>query len=384
VRVLFTAHGAYGHVLPLLGTARSLVGGGHDVVVATAPGFCPVVASAGLEPYPAGVDDDALVAEARRRWPETASRPPAEWAPRMFCEIAAPAMAADVAPFIRRWRPDVVVREEGEHGGAVASAAAGVPWITHGWGSPLQGPEALVELGRLVAPLWERAGLRAPVGAEMYGAAVLDPCPPSLYGELPALAHRHGVRATSAGGRREPGSDKATGRPLAYVGFGTVPLFRDEPELTKVAVDALVAQGFDVTATTGEAHLARQLERAHPGRVRVEGWVQLPELLASCDLAVCHGGAGTVLSALAAGVPLVLLPRGAPSQLRMSEACEARGVGRAVAWNGTNGDEVRAAVVDVTSSPHFRATAAAVAKELAAMPDPSTAGTVLAGVAAIA
>ena len=384
MRVLFTAHGAYGHLMPVLGTARSLVGGGHDVVVATAPDFCPVVASAGLEPYPAGVDDGDLVAEARRRWPQAVSRPPAEWTPRMFCHIAAPAMAADLAPFIDRWRPDVVVREEGEHGGAVASTAAGVPWITHGWGSPLQGPEALGEQGRLVASLWERAGLRAPVGAEIYGAAVLDPCPPSLYAEPPALAHRHGVRVTCAPGRREPGSQEATRRPLAYVGFGTVPLFRDEPELTKVAVHALVAQGFDVTATTGEAHLARQLERAHPGRVRVEGWVQLPELLASCDLAVCHGGAGTVLSALASGVPLVLLPRGAPSQSRMSEACEARGVGRSVLWNGTNGDDVRTAVAEVTSSPHFRAAAAAVACELAAMPDPSTAGAVLEGVAAIA
>jgi UDP:flavonoid glycosyltransferase YjiC (YdhE family) len=383
VRVLFTAHGAYCHVLPLLVTARSLVGGDHDVAVATAPDFCPVVASAGLETYPAGLDDGALVAEARRRWPQTTSRSPAEWTPRMFCEIAAPAMAADLAPFIDRWRPDVVVREEGEHGGAVASATAGLPWVTHGWGSPLQGLEALVDLGRLVASLWERAGLRAPVGAEMYGAAVLDPCPPSLYAELPALAHRHGVRATSARERRKSGSEP-TPRPLAYVGFGTVPLFRDEPELTKVAVEALVAQGFDVTATTGETHLARQLERAHPGRVRVEGWVQLPELLASCDLAICHGGAGTVLSALAAGVPLVLLPRGAPSQWRMSDACEARGVGRAVNWNGTNDGEVRAAVAEVTSSPHFRAAAAAVAFELAAMPDPSTAGAVLEGVAAVA
>jgi UDP:flavonoid glycosyltransferase YjiC (YdhE family) len=95
----------------------------------------------------------------------------------------------------------------------------------------------------------------------------------------------------------------------------------------------------------------------------------------------CHGGAGTVLSALAAGVPLLLLPRGAPSQARMSAACASRGVGRQVVWDGTNPDEVAGAVDDVTSDDRFRTAAAAVAREIAAMPEPSTAADTLAAVA---
>lgn len=375
--MLFAAHGAFGHVMPLLGVARSLVESGHDVVVATSTTFCTVVASAGLQPHPAGIDDGALIAEARHRWPETASLPPAAWTQRMFCEIAAPAMAADLGPLMDRWRPDVVVREEGEHGSAVASAARGLPWVTHGWGSPLQDEGSLVELGRLLYPMWERAGLGVPAGTELYGAAIFDPCPPSLYTRAPALAHRHGVRPTSRQGTGQGGRARGAGRRHAYVGFGTVPLFRDNVQLTGVSVEALVAEGFDVTVTTGDGDIARAIEGAYRSRVRVERWVQLPELLEHCAVVVCHGGAGTVLSALAAGVPLVLLPRGAPSQQRMSAACETSGLGRAVVWNGANADDVRAAVTEVTSDERFTVAATTIACELAGMPDPSIASGVL-------
>ncbi len=375
--MLFAAHGAYGHVMPLFGVARSLMENGHDVVVATSSTFCPVVAAAGLQPHPAGMDDAPLVAEARRRWPDTASLPAAAWTPRMFCEIAAPAMAADLGPVLDRWRPDVVVREEGEYGSAVVSAARGVPWVTHGWGSPVQDEGSLVDVGRLVSPMWERVGLKVPVGVELYGAAIFDPCPPSLYGQAPALTHRHGVRPTSRPVPGERSTARAAGRRHAYVGFGTVPLFRDDPQLTRAAIEALLAEGFEVTVTTGDGDLARTIEGAHPARVRVERWVQLPELLKNCAMAVCHGGAGTVLSALAAGVPLVLVPRGAPSQQRMSAACEKRGVGRAVVWDGVNSDDVRAAVTEVASDERFAGAATSVARELAAMPDPSVASAVL-------
>ena len=38
-----------------------------------------------------------------------------------------------------------------------------------------------------------------------------------------------------------------------------------------------------------------------------------------------------MLASLGAGVPLVLIPRGTPSQLRMAQACESAGVGRSCA-----------------------------------------------------
>jgi UDP:flavonoid glycosyltransferase YjiC (YdhE family) len=179
------------------------------------------------------------------------------------------------------------------------------------------------------------------------------------------------------GGETTPSSE----RQRAYVGFGTVPLFRDAPDLMLAAAAALLSAGFDVTATTPDPSLARQLERLDPSRVQVHEWVDLPAVVARCRLVVCHGGAGTVLAALAAGVPLVLLPRGAPSQLRMSAACETRGVGRVVDGRDANAGEVAAAVVEVASNPRFRSRAEEVAGEIAAMPEPAQAVTQLLEVA---
>ena len=379
MRVLFTAHGAYGHVLPLLGVARALADRGHEVVVATSADFCDVVARHGLAAEAAGTDDETLVAEAHRRWPWTVSEPPSRWTTRMFCEIAAPAMVAGLGPLIARWHPDVVVREEGEHGGPVAAAGVGLPWVTHGWGSPLCPPRALGDLVPLIAPLWERADLSTPTGDELYGGTVFDPCPPSLYGGQHQVAGRRAVRPATGGGAidKRGGGRPPPRRPLAYVGFGTVPLFRDPPDLTPAVVGALLANGFDVTVTTGDAHLARHVAAMGPGRVNVERWVDLGRLLPGCALVACHGGAGTVLAALAAGVPLLLLPRGAPSQMRMSLACQARGVGRVVVWEGTNADQITAAVAELTSTDRFAAAATGVAGEIATMPDPSTAAAVL-------
>lgn len=376
MRVLFSAYGGYGHVLPMLGLGRALARDGHDVLFATSSELCPVVATAGLVPARAGLSDTAAVTEARRRWPETASEHPATWTSRMFCEIAAPAMAADLRQLLDEWRPDVVVREEGEHGAPLAAAGAGIPWVTHGWGTPLPDSDALTQLSRLLGPVWESAGLPAPEDEALYGAGVLDPCPPSLYERPPSVRRRHVMRPNVDENRAASTGNLQRGR-HAYVGFGTVPLFNDVPGLIRAVVIALLELDVDVTVTSGSEELADEIRELAPERVHAERWVDLPSVLHSCIVAVCHGGAGTVLSALAAGVPLLLVPQGAPSQIRMTSACEARGVGRALDWTGENLMGLRRALSQVVSSNSMQSAALAVAAEIAAMPPPSTAAAVL-------
>lgn len=47
---------------------------------------------------------------------------------------------------------------------------------------------------------------------------------------------------------------------------------------------------------------------AVPGNVHVEGWVEQADALGAATLVVCHGGLGTVYAALAAAVPVVVVP----------------------------------------------------------------------------
>jgi UDP:flavonoid glycosyltransferase YjiC (YdhE family) len=337
MRFLFTAHGAYGHVLPMVPLARALGAAGHDVRVATSPAFAPIVGELGLTAVAAGLDDDALVAEARRRWPRAAEEPPASWAPRMFAEIGAPAMTAELAPIVESWPPDLLVCEEGEHGGPAVARAAGVPWVTHAWGSPVRR------------------------GSD-HGLQLLDPCPPSLYApDGPPVAGR-AIRTA------DPPAAVASGaQPLAYVGFGTVPLYRPDPSLVVAVVRALLEHGFDAIVTTTEDELARRLRALDPGRVHVETWITLAEVAGACELIVSHGGAGTVLAALAAGVPLLLIPQGAPSQERMARACAGRGV--AVVLIGA--DDVDQALTTLVGDAGFRDRAQEVRAEIEQLPGPA-------------
>ena len=45
-----------------------------------------------------------------------------------------------------------------------------------------------------------------------------------------------------------------------------------------------------------------------PAHVHIERYVSQSVLMPYCDLVVCHGGFGTVLTALDAGLPLVIIP----------------------------------------------------------------------------
>lgn len=370
MRVLFTAHGAYGHIFPMIATAQALARAGHEVTVATAADLRPTVASLGLRALPCGIDDATMVAEARRRWPEIEHEPPISWAVRMFTDIAAPAMAADLASIIASLRPDLIVREEGEHGAPIAAAAAEISWLTHAWGSPRPPRSAREALATAVAPLWQAAGLAAPAAIDLDGLAVLDPCPPSLHGDevrsrawpirpaTPSLPTASDVRLAPAK------------RPLAYVGFGTVPLYQDRPALLTAIVIALLQRGFDAVVTTPDDLLAERLTSLAPHRVQVARWLSIPDTLKSCTLAVCHGGAGTVLAALATGIPLLLLPQGSPSQARMSDACQLRGVARVVQNAAANPLALDDALNALMTDDRFKATAQQLATEIAAMPSP--------------
>ncbi len=98
-----------------------------------------------------------------------------------------------------------------------------------------------------------------------------------------------------------------------------------------------------------------------PENVRVERWVPQAEALAHASLVVCHGGSGTVLGALAAGIPLVLMPLFA-DQFANAHALEAAGAARVV-----EPPELRAAIAHPPPPP------LALARELRAAPPPLTA-----------
>jgi UDP:flavonoid glycosyltransferase YjiC (YdhE family) len=82
---------------------------------------------------------------------------------------------------------------------------------------------------------------------------------------------------------------------------------------------------------------------------------------------VAHGGAGTTLAALAAGVPLVLLPQSADQPINARRVAE---LGAGLALEGGRADvpKLAAALTRVLEEPGYRAAAGRIAAEVATLP----------------
>jgi UDP:flavonoid glycosyltransferase YjiC (YdhE family) len=74
--------------------------------------------------------------------------------------------------------------------------------------------------------------------------------------------------------------------------------------------------------------------RGLPPNVRTTGWLPFPPVFAAADAVIHHGGAGTLLTALAAGMPQLVVP-GAGDRTVNAGLVAARGAGLAVAPTGS-------------------------------------------------
>ena len=108
------------------------------------------------------------------------------------------------------------------------------------------------------------------------------------------------------------------------------------------------------------------MRRPLPPNVRTTGWLPFPEVFPAAAGVVHHGGAGTVLTALAAGLPQLVV-RGAGDRRVNADLVAARGAGLAADL-----DELRRPLLDrLVNDPGLRTSAAEVAAEMAAMPHPA-------------
>jgi UDP:flavonoid glycosyltransferase YjiC (YdhE family) len=358
MRVLVSAAPAVGHVVPLLDLAQSMQSAGHQVRFATNPECHRLIASAGLHPLDAGMSAVEMRDERRRRWPETDHQPVNDWATRMWAQIMAPSTLQDLLLIVADWKPHVLVHDEGDYAGPVAAAKAEIPSVTHGWGSPLRPVSELTELTELVSLLWTANGLDVPDSGGLYRHALVNPCPRLLQNDSPGAGIEWPLGPTTFNEEGEPLTADA------YVGFGTVPAFANALGELTAAVRSCTERGMRVVVTAPSQDLRDELAAIDRHLVEARDFVTLGTLLPACKIAITHAGAGTVLASLGAGVPLVLVPRGSPSQIRMAEACEAGGVGRSCI------DEfgIESAVSDVLSTPAIANKAKYAADSIARMP----------------
>jgi UDP:flavonoid glycosyltransferase YjiC (YdhE family) len=380
MRVLLTSQPGYGHFRPLLPLAHALVTLGHEVRVGTSASFAPVVEREGLRPEALGLDwllsDDATI-------PPDLRQPPAYTIEAVvahrFVHQTAERFARDVLALVERWRPDLVVRETTEYGGSLAARVLGMPSAALQVASPsLLSDTVLVAVAAALDVVRHRLGL-PPDPGRVAPADELVICfaPPALHD--PAIRLPLGLRSFHPG--RPLGDDLLPesllglggDRPLVYATLGTA--FNDRSRMKpflSALEDGLAEESVDLLLTLGRDADPDDLGDRGPG-VRVMSFVPQRAVVDVSSVVVCHGGYGTVLDAVDAAVPLVVVPFGA-DQFVNAAAVERVGIGIALEERSRSPQPIRDAVVSLLDpgSPHRRRVEA-LRDEWRALPGPDEA-----------
>jgi hypothetical protein len=263
-------------------------------------------------------------------------------------------------------RPEIVVHETTEYAGPIAALRSSIPH------AQVAISLAVVEHGSLAvaAPALEPYG---PVPAALHAAPYLTRFPAAIDPTPYRDTRRYREPAVNA----LPLPDLWNGStdPLLYVTFGTV-IGAVAMGAYRAAAEACADLPVRVLMTTGQ-----ELDLGPtPPHIQVRSWVDQQDVLAEASAVLCHGGSGTTLGALAAGLPMVIHPMFA-DQTENARALEDLGVAVVVEPRGSSAVDratyepgivptLRAAVQRVLDSEPMRAKARDVAIELARRPAP--------------
>ena len=166
------------------------------------------------------------------------------------------------------------------------------------------------------------------------------------------------------GGGAQWRSGSGTGEePLVVVSMSTT--YQHQEAALALALGALAGLPVRVLVTLG--HNLRAEDIRVPENAEVARWVPHRQVFPEAALVVTHAGLGTVLAALACGVPLLCLPLGREQPLN-AERVQALGAGLALSPAAAEA-EVREAVRRLLSEPSFRTAAQQFAAAIAGYAD---------------
>ena len=420
-RFLFTLWPFTGHLLPQMSIAMALRDRGHHVAFYSGEAVRATVEAEGFRFF-AFQEVDQERAFAGMRAVDTGDRRSRPGRGRMLPILrdwlveSIPAQVADLRSVIAAWEPDVlatdlslwgpmlVLRETEMIPVAISYSFMG-PLIpgphapAFGFGLPaprgragrlaMRGLTALTELA--ATPMRKRVDvIRASYGLRPLGESVNR-----FTGRLPLYLVSN-VRDLDYGRRDLPDSVHYVGnciwypnrqetrewleripteRPWVLVTEST--LAYGDPFLSRTAIAALANEPVELIVTTGQNQDRAALgPGAVAPNVHVERWLSHGDVLPRCDCVVTVGGKATILAALEAGVPLVIVPTSWDKPDNARRVVEAS-VGVRVAPRHCTPERLRRAVEHVLGEPRYRENARQIASLLSAAPGPPGAAALL-------
>lgn len=366
MRIVFTSWAWPSHLYAMVPLAWACRMAGHDVLMASQPALGDAISRTGLPAAPIGRDVDA---EAVFR--DIVMTPPAPQGrsgggPRVLDLLTglAQAMVDDLVDLGREWRADLVVFDPTAFAGPLAAAKLGVPAVRHLYGTDLMSVVGRFLPGAL-EPLCAKLGLDA---VDPFGAATVDPVPGGL--QVPVGSRRLPLRYVpyNGPGQAPPPLPERSGRPRVCVTWGTT-MSRLDPGLFLAGDVARAISGPDVEVVAAVTAGQRRVLGELPSAVRIVESAPLHLLLPQCDVLVAHGGAGTLLTGVASGLPQLLVPR-LPDHVRHAGRLAEAGGAVVVAAPLQDPGSIRDALTELLSEPAYRETAVRLRDEMRGLPSP--------------
>jgi MGT family glycosyltransferase len=415
-RFLFACWPFEGHVAPQLGIAAELHARGHEVGIYTAAGAVPAVEAEGFAAFSFSAVAEAWepvhARDARMGGRRQSLRVQREAFSHWLVETI-PHQVADLRAAMESWQPDVLVTESSMWGPLVILWEADripVAMSSTFMGPMIPGPDAppwglglapaRTPASRAVAWTVQRITdvaarairtrvdvLRAEHGLGPLGCSINEftgRLPLHLVGnvreldydrhDLPAAVHYVGPcsRRPDDGGATETWLARIpTDRPWVHVTEGTSHYKR--AFLLEAAARGLAGGQWEAILTTGTN---RRLTLPAAPNVHSARWLDHAQLLARCAAMVTTGGAGAVIEAAAAGVPLVVVPTDWDKPDNARRVVEA-GLGLRISPRRCSPATLRAAVEEILLDPAYRTAARRMAALIGDAPGPSGAADLL-------
>ncbi len=358
-----------GHLYPTVPVLLEMVHRGHDVTLMTLSGEVERMTATGLRTRPI---DAAIEAVTHDDWSASSPAAALDRAVRVFVARAGHEIP-DLEGAIATEHPDLLLVDFNCWGAAAVAERSGLPWALF---MPYFLPRRLPGLppfGPGLAPRRDLFGrLRDTVMAKLVHGVVNRNLPAlnSIRARvgLPPLSHMTDLGRTAPRilyYTAEPFEYACPARPPSVVPVGpcfwdppgdppawlsrvTKPLvlvtcsteFQDDGRLVEVALEALAGEDVFVVVTTAAVDPSRFRP---PADARVERFVPHGPILRRAVAVVCHGGMGVTQKALAAGVPVCVVPFGR-DQLEVARHVEVASAGTRLPAKKLTPARLRAAV----------------------------------------
>ena len=373
MRMLFCSTNGLGDLYPIIALALAAKAAGHDVAIACGQERRPIVERLGVTFFPAGENLRDLM---RQRHPDVPVPPRDAEGTKLvgqlgFAGLYIEVMLPAILDACESWSPDIIVRGHLCLAGWLAAEERDLPHVTAEaaasgalaereaiWREPLA--DWLRQRGLPPDPTLDR--LRRYLWLSPFPASLRHfdaPFGPTARRTQPLIFNESEAAAPPAWL-----DDLPSDRPVVHASLGTA---LQRPDTLRVIVDAFAHEHVTLVLATGSPALQETLGDLPPN-VIAEPFVPHTHLLPRCDALITHAGAGTLITGIMHGLPMLMIPFFG-DQPPNAERAAAAGAGIMLDQATLTPEGVREATAKLLNDPSYRESSGRIRDEALSLPD---------------